>query len=178
MPAPMPKHTIKLRQPDQQGREFIKVSSNNKTSWVSCTFQEPFKNPYRNAFRMPQVGFTLSQRETNLLFGGTVFILGAVAFLPSALAVETGEVVLVSIYSTAGEFIGFRYVALSAIRGAAMQIPRLAAFLGTAIPGSAWLFEIMADTPNGASFNGPCIKGDTDNSTSVPNIHRKPGSRY
>jgi len=99
------KRTIKLRQADTQGREFIRVQATNKTDWASCNmkYQKP---QFPTELRMPTGGG--DPQKFLLAIFAAFFSVPIFTFALTSIAAQTGEVVLVTAYTKAGEFAGFR----------------------------------------------------------------------
>lgn len=170
------KRTIKLRQADAQGREFIRVSARNKTQWASCGMG---KGGGGGGINFPMKHKTELQRLSELwksftwgekiVYGGTAVILlvgtvyvawtfaGSVAAsaAASAAAAETGEVVLISVYSASGEFLGFKYVLLSSLKG--ITTAAAGTKLGEVAAGLVFASAIKKpEPPEFTNFKKPC----------------------
>lgn len=146
------KRTIKLRQADAQGRQFIRVSGRNKTNWASCNFT---KSPFKQNLSLPSVHG--DPKKALMAIFLAIFSIPLASFAFASLAAQTGEVVLVSVGDAAGNLIGFKYVTLASIRGflTATQAYQLLAGNELFFSGLNFLSNIIKQ-PEGANFNKPC----------------------
>ncbi len=164
------KRTIKLRQPDAQGREFVRVSPRNKTNWASCNLFKPsapilepgspVRPTYgRNRAYLPQGGGDPNKLLIALLLA--IFTIPAATFAFASLAAATasgGEVVLISIYSKAGEFVGFKWVSTAVLKGFLTVAQSQQILSGTTLYVTAALGFLSnnINTPELVNFNKPC----------------------
>ena len=167
--AGLPKRTIKLRHADAQGREFIRVSSKNKTDWTSCHLFKPgvpilepgtpVKGKYGNPdLSMPQGGGDPIKFLAAFLLA--VFSVPAATFAFASLAASAasgGEVVLITAYSKAGEFLGFKWVSTAVVKGFLTVAEANQVLQGTALylTGAGFLSNSIK-THETVNFNKPC----------------------
>jgi hypothetical protein len=82
---PISKRTIKLRQADAQGREFIRVSPRNKTNWASCNFVRPVTirepgSPPRPQYGQNSPSVSTAQGVSSGIFDAAVYVLPVFGF--------------------------------------------------------------------------------------------------
>lgn len=162
------KRTIKLRQPDAAGREFLRVSPRNKTDWASCNLMRfepivepgtPPKNTYGiNPPSMPSGGGDATKFLLSFLL--SVFAIPVATFAFASLAASAasgGEVVLITLYSKAGEFMGFKWVSTAVVKGFLTVAQSNQLLQGTAVYLSTVGFlSNKIKTPEIPNLNKPC----------------------
>lgn len=143
------KRTIKLRQPDAQGREFVRVSAQNKTNWASCNM-----TPEKPSFTIPiradntQSNFYLSQIETNFLIG--VPVVAGFFITAAAVSVPVGAVYALSQFQLASTA-----TLVSAAIPANPILAGISSFLGGTAIAAAFLSPDV-ETAQFTNFNKPC----------------------
>lgn len=144
------KRTIKLRQADAQGREFIRVNSNSKTNWASCNFSKPgFETPLSVWHKGGGISFT----DFLFVAPGLIVASGIMA-IPSAGA--TAVSIGIPTVGMTAAYTGFAVQQAFASLVIA-EAGRLAALgLGTIL--QAVPFGATTKTPEYTNFKKPCDK--------------------
>jgi len=163
------KRTIKLRQPDAQGREFVRVSAQNKTNWASCNLFRPSApilepgTPVQNTYGPSRTSIPTGGGDPTkflLAFFLAVFAVPAASFAFASLAASAasgGEVVLVTIYGKAGEFLGFKWVSTAIVKGFLTVEQSTQILQGTALYlTAAGFLSNSINTVEQVNFNKPC----------------------
>lgn len=147
------KRTIKLRQPNAAGQEFIKVNSKNKTSWASCNmkFQKP---AFAKSLTYGQHGstLTLTDFETSILLAGPAAI--GLFITSAAVSVPVGAVYALSQFQLASSA-----TLVSAAIPANPILAGVASFLGGTTLAAAFVSPDVK-TSEQTNFNKPCDPGE------------------
>ena len=157
---PNAKKTIKLRQADEQGREFIRVSGKNKTDWASCNLLKPGApilepgTPAKNKYLKPSPNVSTAQGFASGIFDYGIYAVPFLALAPlvtgtaAALSAPAGAIYVLAPFQLAST--------ATATAGATVtEISKAAALLlGINIAGVFLSKDIKQ--PEFTNFNKPC----------------------
>ena len=154
------KRTIKLRQADMLGREFIRVSPRNKTAWASCSRVEKvhFKEPgtpkdTRRITNEPNV--STAQGFSSGIIDAAIYVFPIFGFSLTAFATP---IALPALYGLAPyQLASTATLEVAAVAGSpAMSALAASGAAATGIGALNHFLSSSVHTPEFANFNKPC----------------------
>lgn len=145
---PNAKRTIKLRQADEQGREFIRVSGKNKTDWASCNTKKFTKGIKTTPNVSTAQGFASGIFDYGIYAAPFLVLAPLVTGTAAALSAPAGAIYALAPFQLASTATATTGAAVTAISKAA------ALLLGINIAGVFLSKDIKQ--PEFTNFNKPC----------------------